>query len=146
MKNRTLLLILVSLLCVGAAPSRSKTYTSGEAILSSDVTSNEDAIFTYLQNGVDTIKDGVIVNSDISGSANIQSSKLNLSAVDTVTITSSLTMTSTTSMGWTVQAGANEDCNTTCTKACIFGFDDGLSTIVPCTDETADKCVCGGSS
>ena len=141
-----LLLILLCICVIGAAPSRSKTYTAGDTILSDDVTANEDSIFTYLQNGVDTIKDGTIVNADINNAANIQSSKINLDAVDTITVTSTLTMTSTTSMGWTVQNAADQACNETCTKACVFGFDDSNSTIVACSNTTADKCLCAGSS
>jgi hypothetical protein len=64
-----------------AAPTRTSTYVSGDAILANDVTGNEDSIFNYLQGGVDVIKDGSIVNADINGSANIQSDKLNLTAV-----------------------------------------------------------------
>ncbi len=129
-----------------APPSRSHTYTGGNTISPSEVTTNEDNIFNYLTSGVDTIKDGTILNADVNASANIQSSKLNLDAVDTMTITSSLTMSSTTSMGWTVQASPNQACNATCIKACIFGFDDDNDTIVDCTDASADRCLCGGSS
>lgn len=146
MRYLLILLLLITVPCFAAAPTRSNTYTAGDTILSADVTENEDAIFNYLASGVDTIKDGIIVNADISASANIQSSKLNLDAVDTITITSSLTMSSTTSMGWTVQTSANQACNTTCTYACIFGFDDGEDTLVDCTDTSGDKCVCGGAN
>ena len=76
---------LLILLCIpfllGAAPSRDNTYTSGGLIKSADVTANEDAIFNYLALGVDTFADAVIVNADISGSANIQASKLNLLSI-----------------------------------------------------------------
>uniref|UniRef100_A0A6M3L5X2 Uncharacterized protein n=1 Tax=viral metagenome TaxID=1070528 RepID=A0A6M3L5X2_9ZZZZ len=139
-----ILLLCIPVLCFSSPPARQNTYTAGDTILSDDVTENEDAIFNYLTSGVDTIKDGIIVNADISASANIQSSKLNLDAVDTMTITSSLTLSSTTSMGWEIATSANQDCNTTCTNACIFGFDDGNSTIVACGDSSADRCLCGG--
>lgn len=144
MKYLVILLLLLALPCFASPPTRSYTYTAGETILSDEVTTNEDNIFNYLTAGVDTIKDEVILNADISGSANIQSSKINLTAVDTVTITSQLTMSSTTSMGWEIKAGANTACNTTCTNACIFGFDDGNSTIVDCLSALSDKCLCGG--
>lgn len=48
---------------------------------------------------------------------------------------------------WSIQAGANTACNTTCTHACVFGFDDGAAdaeTIVACDDAAADKCLCAG--
>jgi len=56
MNHRTLVLILCWFICVGAAPSRTQTYTAGEVISPSDVSENEDNIFSYLQAGVDTYK------------------------------------------------------------------------------------------
>lgn len=64
-----------------APPSRQFTYSTGTVISSSAVTSNEDSIFNYLQSGVDEFSDGTIVNADINSSANIQSDKLNLTAI-----------------------------------------------------------------
>ena len=75
-------LILILLLCMGAAPTRQATYTTGDTILADDVTSNEDAIFNYLVAGVDSFKDGSIVNADVSNTANIQAEKLNLTAIN----------------------------------------------------------------
>jgi len=40
--------------CLGAAPSRSNTYVAGTVISPTNVTANEDTIYTYLQAGVDT--------------------------------------------------------------------------------------------
>ena len=79
MKKYLYLLLLFFL--IGAAPTRTYTYTSGDTISSDEVTTNEDNIYTYLQGGVDSIKDATIVNADISGSANIASSKINLTSV-----------------------------------------------------------------
>ena len=45
MKKLWILLLLPFL--IGAAPSRQNTYTSGNEILASDVTANEDAIFMH---------------------------------------------------------------------------------------------------
>ena len=73
-------LILVSS-AEAAAPTRQTSYTTNEVISSSDVTSNENEIFTYLQNGVDVYADGSIVNADISSAAAIQSDKLTLSSI-----------------------------------------------------------------
>lgn len=72
------------LLCTNAfasPPTRLFSYSSGSVIDSSDVTDNENAIFNYLQGGVDTISDNSIVNADVASNANIQSEKLNLTAV-----------------------------------------------------------------
>ena len=48
-----------------ACPSRVATYTAGQVISPTDVTSNEDTIFNYLCNGVDTIDDGAVTSADI---------------------------------------------------------------------------------
>lgn len=55
------------------------------------------------------------------------------------------------SMGWSVVTGASTACNTTCTFACVVGFDTGtvgvaLPHIVGCTDASADECLCAGGS
>ncbi len=65
-----------------------------------------------------------------------------------ITVAGNLTSTATSSIGWTVQAAANQACNTTCVSGCVFGFDTGLggSDLVDCADATADRCVCAGSS
>lgn len=84
---RKLILGLGSLLLLtGAAPSRTQTYTAGEVISPTEVSENEDNLYTYLQAGVDTyalgsvnstaITDGTIANVDIANSAAIDFSKL----------------------------------------------------------------------
>jgi hypothetical protein len=72
--------------------------------------------------------------------------KLYRSAASTLTTDGKVTSTATSDIGWAVVAGANTACNTTCTSACVFGFDAGTTTIVACTDATADKCICAGAS
>jgi len=89
---KKLLILLFIPFLIAAAPTRSKTYTSGETIKSSDVTENEDNIFNYLQSGVEVYSDGTIVNADVGGSANIQCSKLNLTAcTQAITTTKAIT-------------------------------------------------------
>ncbi len=58
------------------------------------------------------------------------------------------TSAGTTSIGWSVVAGANTACNTTCTSACVVGFaaDVSGSNPVGCADATADSCACAGPS
>lgn len=52
-----------------------------------------------------------------------------------------------TDIGWSVVAGVNTACNTTCTHACVFGQRLGTGTgVVACTDATADQCLCAGSN
>lgn len=70
-------------------------------------------------------------------------------ATDTLTCTK-FVGSNATNLGWTVVAGADTACNTTCTSACVFGWNlnagniDG--TLLACTDATADACLCAGSS
>lgn len=75
------LILLSCFFLLGAAPSRQHVYTTGTTISSSDVTENEDAIFTYLQDGVDTYENDSIVDADINSAANIQSDKINLESI-----------------------------------------------------------------
>ena len=78
--KKYLILLLVPFL-IGAAPTRPNNYSAGDTILSSEVNADFNALYNYTTAGIDTIKDGSIVNADISGSANIQSDKLNLTAI-----------------------------------------------------------------
>ncbi len=95
---KLLLMILLPTLCFGAAPTRPNTYTPNTVISSSDVTENENALFNYLQAGVDSFADASITNNDISASANIQSDKLNLTSI-AQNITNSGTITATSFSG-----------------------------------------------
>lgn len=90
----TLLFLLVASFSWAAAPSRLATYTSGAAISSTDVTRNEDAIFNYLQSGVEVIADSAVVNADVSASAAISASKLNLTSISqNITLTGTFALT-----------------------------------------------------
>lgn len=58
-----------------------------------------------------------------------------------------VTSTATGSLGWSVVAGANTACTTTCTGAAVFGQNtDAAGIIVGPSDATADVCVCAGAS
>lgn len=54
----------------------------------------------------------------------------------------------TSTIGWTVKAGANTACTTTCVTPCVFGIDSAslVADIVACSDATADECLCAGAS
>ena len=67
---------------------------------------------------------------------------------DTVTSSGDITCTATGDIGWSVVAGANTACNTTCTNACVFGVNTAATEadIVDCADATADECLCAGAS
>lgn len=58
-----------------------------------------------------------------------------------------ITSTVTTDIGWSIVNAANQACNTTCTNACVFGFNTGaLGNLLSCSDATADSCLCAGSN
>lgn len=107
------LALLISVNVYAAPPQRQATYTSGEVISSSDVTANENVIYNYLQAGVDTYSDNTIVNADINTAANIQSDKLNLTAINqniantgTFANTGNATVTGTLTVSSTVTANS----------------------------------------
>ena len=52
----------------GAVPTRSFTYTAGNTIQPSEVTQNEDNIFTYLQQGVETLANNSVTSAKITDS------------------------------------------------------------------------------
>jgi hypothetical protein len=128
---------------LASPPSRQNTYTSGSAINASDVTDNEDAIFNYLQAGVDTIKDGTIVNADINSSANIQSDKINLTSIaqnisNTGTLTNTGAFTNTgnvTFVGTLAVSSGGSDGKAVCWNGTTLGY---------CSDQPDENggCTC----
>ena len=62
----SLLVVVSSCLLMGAAPSRTCTYTAGQIIEPECVTENEDNLFSWAQGGIDTYKDGSIVAADLA--------------------------------------------------------------------------------
>lgn len=74
-----LALLLIPNLVFASPPTRDNNYVTQTTIRASDVSANENVIFSYLQSGVDTFADNSIVNADINSSAAINYSKLNLS-------------------------------------------------------------------
>lgn len=66
-----------------------------------------------------------------------------------LTVTGDIKSSAATTIGWSVVAGADTACSTTCTNACVVGFDDGAAdaeNMVDCASATADKCLCAGAS
>src|SRR3990167_3517787 len=61
--------LLIVIHSYAAAPVRQNTYVTGETISTADVMANEDVIFAYLGNGVDTYEDGSIVSADIENAS-----------------------------------------------------------------------------
>ena len=91
---KLLILLLIPFL-LGAAPSRNYTYSSGTTIDNAEVTSNEDAIFLYLQAGVDTYKAGSITGTALSSSIAITSSG-NMTFSGTTNLTGTFQINGTT--------------------------------------------------
>lgn len=87
------LLLIVSVGVLGAAPSRTQTYTAGETIKNEEVTENEDNIFSYLQAGVDTYATNSIPASALQD-ASVTTAKIATGAVTTTLIADS-TITAT---------------------------------------------------
>lgn len=84
-------------------------------------------------NGV-IVQGNVGINTSAPGAFNLE-------------VNGTVRVVNTNSIGWSVVAGANTACNTTCTSGCVFGEDTSvIGTIVACTDATADVCVCAGGS
>ena len=80
MKKIIIIILFIPTMAMASPPTRTAVYTSGTTIRSADVTGNEDAIFNYLQAGVDTYSDGSIIGADINSSAAIPYSKLSLAS------------------------------------------------------------------
>ena len=87
---KKLLILLFVPFLIAAAPIRENLYVPGAIIDADDVMANEDAIFNYLEAGIDTYAVESILNADINTSANIQSAKLNLSAISQAVVSTGL--------------------------------------------------------
>ena len=62
-----------------------------------------------------------------------------------ISTSGTMLFTGTSSAGFTIQSVTNQACNTTCVRACLFGF-DLIAGLLDCTSASADQCVCGGGS
>ncbi len=94
----------------------------------SDLIANGDTVANLLQ--VHAASDEILVKGPLATNSTIISS-------------------ATATIGWSMVSVANQACNTTCTYACVIGFDTGtlgvtLPNLVACTDATADDCICAG--
>ncbi len=88
----------------------------------------------------------------LEASGTTQQSAATRMTVSTTAITDTVPYinSTTTSIGWSVVAGADTACNTTCTNACVFGWNltaaNITGTLLACTDATADACLCAGAN
>lgn len=93
---------------------------------------------TLLQGGATGTNNNTVVFPDASGTVALSGSQI---------FTGTVTSSATSDLGWSVVAGANVACNTTCTSACVVGWNTAAGEVaVACTDATADKCLCAGSN
>lgn len=65
----------------------------------------------------------------------------------TLVATTSITSSAPGTLGWNLAAAANQACTTTCTSACVHGWDTAAGEVaVDCANATADKCLCAGAN
>ncbi len=92
--NLILLALFMASPVYAAAPTRAFNYVAHTTIDPAQNNTNENALYSYLQAGVDTYSSGSITNDAISGSAAISASKLNLIGItQNITNTGSITNT-----------------------------------------------------
>lgn len=92
---------------------------------------------------------GMIIDGNVGINSTAPGQKLDVQG--TVRLSGTLLGSTSAGIGWSVKAGANTACTTTCSagSACVFGEDSGTvgvlnSSVVDCADATADKCICAG--
>lgn len=95
--------------------------------------------FTGAGNGSD---EDLNLNFDDTANTIVASSS---TGVTSITLTGMGITSTINDMGWSIQSGANTACTTTCTSACIMGF-DATAGIVSCSNAAADQCLCAGGS
>lgn len=116
-------------------------YLDGGAKIGDDIAmtfgADSDATIMYDETTDDTLEI-TSTNINMTGAVGVTGA-----VVGTSTITSS----ATGSLGWSIVAGANTACNTTCTFACAAGQDaDAANVLVACDNAAADLCICAGAN
>lgn len=137
MKKLLLLLLLIPSIALAAPPSKPNTLANGTLADADEVSENEDALYNYLQAGVDTYADGTIVNADINAAANIAVTKIAGTAVTTATtqtITGDKTISGDVTLSGGVTLPASGVVIGTANQGDIF-YDDGtdLARLTPGT-------------
>lgn len=62
-----------------------------------------------------------------------------------IVATGTFTSSAAADLGWSVVSVANQACNTTCTNACVVGF-DLVAGLLGCGSALSDQCLCAGGS
>ncbi len=109
---------------------------------------------TVLGAGVGSLATGLtnnIIVANGTGAVKAQHDATNWTLTGGVIGTSTVTSSSTGSLGWAVVDGADDTaCTTQCTSAAVFGFNLAAGATAPVlvgpSDATADICLCAGSS
>lgn len=90
---------------------------------------------------------GTASGAVVHASTQLRSSGTTILDGATTINTSSFTVNTANNI-FSVQAAADQACNTTCVSACMFGVNNAslVADIVACDDATADECFCAGGS
>ncbi len=148
-KNTFVSVINSNLRSVGAT-STGTSYalaSSGENCIvtaENSVLNGSEGDAAQLSSGTLILRNSVLVNNSTTGT--VINEGINTSAGYTTSGT--VVSSRATDIGWSVVAGADTACNTTCTFACVFGVNTGSANadIVDCADATADECLCAGAN
>lgn len=93
----------------------------------------------------------LLLNSGSAGSVFIETAGggITVDSDGDALFTDDITSSKATTIGWSIVAGADTACTTTCTNACVVGFDNGAGdaeALVDCANATADVCLCAGAN
>lgn len=128
---------------------------SGDAILTLAGRGADGASYRSAAQIIMTV-DGTPGSSDMPGAIDFlvspdgsatPASALKISNTKNIVFGGTLIGTGTATIGWTVQAAANQACSTTCVTPCVTGIDTlGTGGFLDCATATADFCLCAGAS
>ena len=110
---------------------------TGNAVSSSmTITDGADGNITLDVNGAGVFTDGTFSVDDGA-----------FTGVASIVATGDITSSDAGDIGWSIVAGANTACSTTCTFACVAGQDaDAANVLVDCANAAADLCICAGAN
>ena len=87
----------------------------------------------------------IVFQTTPDGSATLATA-LTITSERVLSFPGTITGTNTSNLGWVAVAVGNQACNTTCTSACVIGFDITGVALVSCDSAAADSCICAGAS
>lgn len=136
-------------------PTADRTITIPDA--SVDLTQIGGSVNVLLETEIDASSELAAIMDDETGSGllvfattpTLTTPVIGAATGTSLAVTGSITSSAATTIGWSVVSGADAACSSTCTNACVFGFDNGAAdaeALVDCADTTADVCVCAGAN